>query len=59
MPTEPANKPVFRELNLSAEIKRAYEPNWNAPEVSYRFSNDREFKLRTGDSAIYVTSPDF
>lgn len=54
----PAN-PQFRTINLSAEIKKIYGPKWNAPEPSYEFSNGRKFELRTGDAAIYVTSPDF
>lgn len=58
-PTEPAHDPVFRELNLSAEIKKAYGPKWNAPEVEYEFSNGRKFERRTGEAAIYETSPQF
>lgn len=58
-PTEPAHDPVFREINLSAEIKKIWGPKWNEPERSYVFSNGREFKLRTGDAAIYASSPDF
>lgn len=49
---------TFREINLSAEIKKIYGPKWNEPEVSYVFG-DRKFYLRTGDAAIYATSPDF
>lgn len=59
MATEPPNDPVFREINLSAEIKKIYGNKWNAPETSYEFSNGRKFELRTGDAGIYVTSPDF
>ena len=58
-PTEPANAPTFREINLSAEIKKGWGPKWNEPEVSYEFSSGRKFYLRTQDAAIYVTSPDF
>lgn len=57
-PTEPAHDPVFREINLSAEIKKIYGPHWNEPEPSYEFSNGRKFKLRTGDSLIYKASSD-
>lgn len=49
---------VFKEVNLSAEIKRLWGPKWNAPEPSYEFSNGRKFELRTGDAAIYASSPD-
>ena len=51
--------PKFQELNLSAEIKKLWGPEWAAPEVSFEFSNGRKFTLRTGDAAIYATSPDF
>ncbi len=53
------NDPVFKELNLSAEIKKIWGPQWNKPEVAYEFSNGRKFTLRTEDAAIYSTSPDF
>ena len=58
-PTEPSHDPTFKTLDISAEIKKAYGPSWNAPETSYEFSNGRKFTLRTGDAAIYATSPDF
>lgn len=48
-PTEPANDPNFREINLAAEVKKIWGPKWNAPEVSYEFSNGRKFYLRTQD----------
>lgn len=51
--------PKFREINLSAEVKKIYGPKWNAPEPAYEFSNGRKFELRTGDAAIYASSPDF
>ncbi len=50
---------VFRTIDLSAEIKKIWGPEWNKPETSYVFSNGRKFELRTGDAAIYATSPDF
>jgi hypothetical protein len=53
------NKVNFREINLSAEIKKIWGPTWNQPETSYEFSNGRKFELRTGDAAIYSTSPEF
>jgi hypothetical protein len=53
------NDPTFTEINLSAEIKRLWGPKWNAPEPAYEFSNGRKFELRTGDAAIYASSPDF
>ena len=58
-PTEPSHDPVFRTIDLSAEAKRLWGPKWNAPEISYEFSNGRKFELRTGDAAIYASSPDF
>jgi len=57
-PTEPAHDPVFRTIDMSAEAKKVWGPEWNAPEIAYRFSNGREFKLRTGDSLIYKPSSD-
>jgi len=50
--------PTFRTVDLSAEIKKAWGPEWGKPEVSYEF-NGRKFYLRTGDAAIYASSPDF
>jgi hypothetical protein len=58
-PTEPAHDPVFRELDWNAKLREAYGPDWNKAERSYEFSNGRKFELRTGDAAIYATSPDF
>lgn len=57
--TNAPTAPTSREINLSAEVKKIWGPEWNAPETSYEFSNGRKFKLRTGDAAIYSTSPDF
>jgi hypothetical protein len=51
-PTEPDHSPIFREINLSAEIKRMYGPRWNEPELAYEFE-DRKFYLRTEDAGIY------
>lgn len=51
--------PTFRVIDLSAEVKKMLGPKWNAPEESYIFSNGRKFELRTGDAAIYSSSPDF
>lgn len=59
MPENYESDVVFRELNLSAEIKKMWGPKWNAPEPAYEFSNGRKFELRTGDAAIYASSPDF
>lgn len=53
------NKVNFREINLSAEIKKIWGQEWNRPETSYEWSNGRKHELRTGDAAIYETSPDF
>lgn len=58
-PTEESHDPVFREVNLSAEIKKIWGPEWNQPEVEYEFSSGRKFKRKTEHAAIYETSPDF
>ena len=50
---------TFREINLSAEIKKIWGDKFHEAETSYEFSNGRKFELRTGDAAIYATSPDF
>ena len=57
--SETSHDPVFREVNLSAEIKKIWGAEWNKPETSYVFSNGRKFELRTGDAAIYASSPHF
>lgn len=49
----------FKVIDISAEVKKIWGPKWNEPEVSYEFSNGRKFTLRTGDAAIYSSSPDF
>ena len=56
---DPNYSVTVREVNLSAEVKKMLGPKWNAPETSYEFSNGRKFELRTGDAAIYASSPDF
>lgn len=56
--TYPRN-PTFRTIDLSAEAKKMLGAKWNAPEPAYEFSNGRKFELRTGDAAIYASSPDF
>jgi len=58
-PTENSHDPQFRTIDLSAEARKVWGPEWNAPELAYEFSNGRKFKLRTGDASIYETSPDF
>lgn len=58
-PTEESHDPVFRTIDLAAEVKKMWGPKWNEPELAYEFSNGRKFVLRTGDAAIYETSPDF
>lgn len=50
---------VVRTLQFDAEVKKIVGPDWNKPEVEYEFSNGRKFTRRTGDAAIYATSPDF
>ena len=50
---------TFRQIDLSAEIKSMWAEHWNEPELEYEFSNGRKFYRKTGDAAIYETSPDF
>lgn len=59
MPNNNETPPTFRQIDLSAEIKKIWGPEFNAPEVAYEFSSGRKFKLRTEDAAIYSTSPSF
>ena len=59
MATEPQNVVNTSKVNLSAEIKKIWGPRWNEPEVAYEFSNGRKFTMKTGDAAIYASSPDF
>lgn len=59
MPNNNETPVVMREIDLSAEVKKILGPKWNDPEVAYEFSNGKKFYLRTGDAAIYDTSPDF
>lgn len=58
-PTEEAHDPVFRTVDLAAEVRRMWGPMWNAPSPAYEFSNGRKFELRTEDATIYETSPLF
>lgn len=53
------NDPVFREIDMGAEVKKIWGVKWNEPPVSYEFSGGRKFTLRTEDAAIYSSSPDF
>ena len=50
---------TFRTIDMSAEARKAWGKEWNAPEVVYEWSNGKKHYLRTGDAAIYETSPDF
>lgn len=60
MTTEQSHDPSFRTIDMSAETKKMYGPRWNEPEEEYRFADGkRVFKRRTGDAAIYETSPGF
>jgi hypothetical protein len=52
-PTEEDHSVIFRELNISAEIKRLWGTQWNSPELAYEFG-DRKFYLRTEDAGIYT-----
>lgn len=51
-PTEQSHDPIFREIDLSAEIRRLWGAKWNSPELAYEF-RDRKFYLRTEDAGIY------
>ena len=59
MPNNPPNNVNFRVIDMNAEVKKIWGAEYNKAEVSYEFSNGRSFELRTGDAAIYRTSPDF
>lgn len=50
---------VTRELDWNALVKKTWGAEWNKPELEYVFSGDRKFYRRTGDAAIYSSSPDF
>ena len=58
-PTEESHDPTFRTIDMNAEVKKIWGPKWNAAELEYEFSDGRKFYRRTGDAAIYETSPDF
>lgn len=51
-PTEQNHDPIFREINLSAEVRRLWGAKWNSPELAYEFG-DRKFYLKTEDAGIY------
>lgn len=54
-----SSAPVFRDINLSAEIRKIWGKKWNAPQTEYEFSSGRKFERRPGDEGMYETSPDF
>lgn len=47
------NMPVFREIDLTAEVKKALGKEYNAPSVEYVFSNGRKFYRRDEDFGPY------
>jgi hypothetical protein len=57
MPTDTSGQVTV--IDLSAEVKKIWGPEWTKPELEYEFSNGRKFYRQTGDAAIYATSPDF
>lgn len=59
MATEPNHDVTVREIDLGAEIRKIWGAEWNRAEIAYEFSNGRKFELKTGDAAIYASSPDF
>ena len=36
-----------QEIDWTKEVIQSYGPEWDAPEVQYRFSNGRVIKMRT------------
>lgn len=58
MPNNTNDNTTYRTINLSAEVKKMWGKQWNEPEVEYEFSNGRQFKRRTAESAIYTTTDD-
>ena len=57
MATEVSHDPTATVIDLNAEIRKLWGPEWNKPEKSYEFSNGRKFELRTEDAAIYLPQP--
>lgn len=55
MPNNNETPVVFRTIDLSAEIKKIWGPEWSKPETSYEFSSGRKFELRTEDFGPYKT----
>ena len=53
MATEQSHDPTGKVIDLNAEIRKIWGPEWNKPTVEYEFSNGRKFERRTEDSAIY------
>ena len=53
IPKEQRHDPVFRTIDLSAEIKKSYGPEWNQPEIAYEF-NGKKFYLRTEIGRAHV-----
>jgi hypothetical protein len=53
MATEPVNNVTVRQIDLNAEIRKIWGPEWNKPTVEYEFSNGRKFERRTEEAAIY------
>ena len=58
-PTAPANDVTGKTIDLSAEVRKMWGPEWGKAPIAYEFSNGRKFYMRTEDAAIYATSPDF
>ena len=57
---EPAHPVTFTTIDMSAEAKKVWGAQWDAPEIEYEFAKGKRiFKRRTGDAAIYASSPDF
>jgi hypothetical protein len=53
MATEDPHDPTFRTIDLAAEVRRMWGPEWNKPSLAYEFSDGKKFYLRTEDAGAY------
>lgn len=51
-PTEEAHDVTGRTLDMNAEVRKIWGPEWNKPELEYEFGK-RKFYRRTEESGIY------
>lgn len=52
--TEDEHNVTSRTLDLAAEVRRLWGPEWNKPELEYEFSNGRKFYRRTDEAGPYA-----